>query len=215
MSSYQTALQNESFIHRVDDEPVDVLAHVERTDKQLVDLVLAGDGGAFELIFDRHKRLVAMVANRYFRRPEEVEEIIQISFAKAFSELASFQGKYDRSLSSWLAKITSNACFDALRYQKRKPERLTCDLSEHEIESLLELTADNTRSAEKAVVDSDLTEKLLAGIPAGDRVLLEMLYADEMSVADIAEAFGWSRSNVKIRAWRARSALRKILRRIM
>jgi RNA polymerase sigma-70 factor (ECF subfamily) len=215
MSSYPTALQNESFIHRVDDESVDALARVERTDNQLVDLVLSGDGGAFEQIFDRHKRLVAIVANRYFRRPEEVEEIIQISFAKAYSELGSFQGKYDRSLSSWLAKITANACFDTLRYQKRKPERLNCDLSEHEIESLLELTADHARSSEKAVVDRDLTEKLLAGIPEDDRVLLQMLYAEEMSVADIAEAFGWSRSNVKIRAWRARTAIRKVLRRFM
>jgi len=85
--SYQTALQNETLINRVNDEPAAAHLRAERTDNQLVDLVLAGDGSAFEQIFDRHKRLVAIVANRYFRRPEEVEEIIQISFAKVFTEL--------------------------------------------------------------------------------------------------------------------------------
>ena len=80
---------------------------------------------------------------------------------------------------------------------------------------LLELTADNSLTAEKSLLDRDLTEKLLALIPEDDRILLQMLYSDEMTTADIAEMFGWSRSNVKIRAWRARSAVRKVLRKFL
>ncbi|MFN2501765.1 MAG: RNA polymerase sigma factor, partial [Pyrinomonadaceae bacterium] len=202
MSSYPTALKNETFVHRADDDGVDVSLRVERTDNQLVDLVLAGDSYAFELLFDRHKRLVTIVASRYFRRPEEIEEIIQISFAKAYLDLAKFRGRYDRSLSTWLARITSNACFDALRSQKRKPEKLHCDLAEHEVESLLHISATDGKSAENGVLDRDLTEKLLSNLPIEDRCLLHMLYAEEMSVADIADVLGWSKSNVKIRAWR-------------
>jgi len=215
MSSYRTALQNETLINRVNDGSAAATLRAERTDNQLVDLVLAGDDTAFEQIFDRHKRLVAIVASRYFRRPEEVEEIIQISFAKGFTELGSFRGRYDRSLSSWLSRITSNACLDTLRNQKRKPERLNCDLSDHEAESLLELTAVASSNVENAVLDRDLTEKLLANIPDEDRALLQMMYSEEMSVADIAEALGLSVSNVKVRAWRARATIRKILRRFL
>jgi len=215
MSSYPGALQNENFLQRAEDDLADVSLRADQTDNQLVDRVLAGDGSAFEQIFDRHKKLVAIIAHRYFRRPEEVEEIIQISFAKAFTQLGKFRGNFDRSMSSWLVRITTNACFDTLRSQKRKPERLNCDLSEVEVESLLQLTADTSLAAEKAVLDRDLTEKLLARIPEDDRLLLQMLYADEMSTADIAEAFGWSKSNVKIRAWRARSAVRKVLRKFL
>lgn len=215
MSSYQTALQKENFIHRADEASIDVAVCAERTDKQLVDLVLAGDSNAFEEIFDRHKRLIAIVASRYFRRHEEIEEIIQIAFAKAFTELESFRGKYDRSLSSWLVRISVNTCFDLLRSQKRKPERLTCDLSEAEADALIQLTADTSLSAEKDLLNRDLIDKLLASIPEDDRLLLQMLYSDEMTTADIAETFGWSRSNVKIRAWRARSAVRKVMKRFL
>ena len=215
MSIYQTALQNETLITSVNDGSAAAPLRAERTDNQLVDMVLAGDSLAFEQIFDRHKRLVAIIANRYFRRPEEIEEIIQISFAKAFIELRTFRGRYDRSLSSWLARITSNACLDTLRNQKRKPERLTCDLSDQEVESLLELTAVDSNATERAIQDRDLTEKLLALIPEDERALLQMMYAEEMSVADIAEVFGWSKSNVKVRAWRARAALRKVLRKFL
>lgn len=215
MSSYLTALQNKTLIHPAENESADVSARFERTDNQLVELVLAGDAEAFEQIFDRHKRLVAIIANRYFRRPEEIEEIIQISFTKAFSELGGFRGRHDRSLSSWLARISSNACLDMLRSQARKPERLNCDLSEIEADSLLAFTAVDSADAENIILDRDLMEKLLGGISADDRILLQMLYAEEMSVADIAEVFGWSKSNVKIRAWRARAAVRKVLRKFL
>jgi len=215
MSSYPTALQNETFIHQATGDTSEAAVNAERTDNQLVDLVLAGDGYAFEQLFDRHKRLVAVIARRYFRRPEEVEELIQISFAKAYMELGKFRGRYDRSLSSWLVRITTNACLDTLRSQKRKPERLNCDLSDAEADALLQLTADTSLTAEKTLLDRDLTNKLLAQIPDADRLLLHMLYSDEMSMGDIAEMFGWSRSNVKIRAWRARAAVRKVLRKIL
>ena len=79
MSSYQTALQNENLITRADDEIGDSAVRVARSDQQLVELVLSGDGSAFEQIFDRHKRMVAVVAGRYFRNPEQIEEIIQIN----------------------------------------------------------------------------------------------------------------------------------------
>ncbi len=214
MSSY-IALQKEEILHRVDEAAPETAVSAERTDKQLVDLVLAGDQFAFEEVFDRHKRLVAIIANRYFRRPEEIEEIVQIAFAKAFIDLESFRGKFDRSLSSWLVKITMNACFDQLRSQKRKPERLNCDLSETEEAALLELTADTSLAPEKELVDRDLAEKLLAMIPEDDRLLLHMLYSDEMTTTDIADVLGLSRTNVKVRAWRARSAARKVLKRFL
>ena len=215
MSSYPTVLSNETIIPRADERSAEVPLRVERSDNQLVDLVLAGDATAFEQIFDRHKRLVALIARRYFRRPEEIEEIIQISFAKAFTEMARFRGLHDRSFSSWLVRITSNACFDMIRSHRRKPERLACDLSEQETEALLELSATASDVTENSVVNRDLVEKVLTGMPDEDRVLLRMLYAEEMSVAEIAEALGCSGSNVKVRAWRARNILRKMIRKYL
>jgi RNA polymerase sigma-70 factor, ECF subfamily len=215
MSSFHTAVREEEFLHRADEASAEAGFRVERTDKLLVELVLGGDAFAFEEIFDRHKRLVAVVASRYFRRPEEIEEIVQIAFAKAFTQLESFRGNYDRSLSSWLVKITCNACFDILRTQKRKPERLNCDLSDAEADALLELTADNSLAPEKNLLDRDLADKLLAAVPEDDRLLLHMLYAEEMTTADIADAMGITRANVKVRAWRARTSLKKILKRLL
>jgi len=215
MSSLLTALQNEGLLSLNDDEISSGALHSERTDGQLVDHFLAGDATAFEQIFDRHKRLVAITASRYLRRPDEIEDIVQISFAKAFVELESFRGRHELSLASWLSRIAANACIDTLRNRKRKPAHLSCDLSEGERSALAEIACGKTRSPEKQLIDRDLSEKLLSRLHAEDRALLHMIYVDEMSVAAIADLLGWSKPKVKVRAWRARNALRKVLRRYL
>ena len=215
MSSYPTALQNENLITRADEDIAHGAVRVTRSDAQLVELILAGDEGAFEQVFDRHKRMVGLVAGRYFRRPEQIEEIIQISFAKAFVELIKFRGAHDLSLASWLARITTNASFDALRNNKRRPEHLCCELTEGEMDSLSAFPAAGAPDAEELVLHRDLADKLLGHLPAEDRGLLRMLYAEEMSVVEIAEVTGWSQSKVKIKAWRARNTMRRVLKKFM
>lgn len=82
----------------------------EKPDAQLVELVLSGDETAFADIFDRYKRLVAMIAGRYFQRPEQIEEIIRISFAKVYFELKNFRGHRDNFLlTGWIAKLRPTA----------------------------------------------------------------------------------------------------------
>lgn len=212
MSIYPTALRNENLIHRAEDEAQDAGVLAVRTDAQLVDLILAGDETAFESLFDRHKRLVGSIAARYFRQPEQIEEILQIAFAKAYVELAKFRGVYDLSFPSWLGRITANACLDILRNQKRRPEDLVDNI---EASETLIRDALIHRSDEECVSDRDLADKLLSHLAADDRALLQMLYAEDMSVADAAEQMGWSVSKIKVRAWRAKHSLRRILKRYM
>ena len=216
MSSIREAFQRDGILGYASDEKVTSGAvRAFRTDPQLVELVLAGDETAFEQIFERHKRTVARTAARYFQRPEQIEEIIQISFAKAFVELAKFRGEHQLSMPSWLGRIAANACLDQLRSQKRKPENLQCELSDGEAESLLDLAVAGGQSSEHVLVNRDLSQKLLAHLPEDDRALLHMFYVDELSVAEIAGLLGWSASKVKIRAWRARNSLRKVLKRYL
>jgi RNA polymerase sigma-70 factor, ECF subfamily len=212
MSVYPTVLQKETAIHRAEDEALNAVFRAERTDAQLVGLILAGDQTAFESLFDRHKRLVGSIAARYFRQPEQIEEIIQIAFAKTYVELPRFRGTFDMSFVSWLARITSNACLDVLRTQKRRPEDLLDDLDTSEA---LLCEAVIHRSSEDLLIDRDLAEKLLSHLADDDRALMQMLYVEDMGVAEAARQLGWSASKIKIRAWRAKNSLRRILKRYL
>ncbi len=209
MSTLETVLQNETLVGSVEDESIGTV-RTERTDVQLVEIVLAGDQTAFEQLFDRHKRLVGSIAARYFRRPEQAEEVVQSAFAKVFVELARFRGEHDLSFASWVARITANLCLDLLRSQKRRPEDLADDLTGVDLTQVETRTG---RSSEDKLIDRDLAQKLLAHVPADDRALLQMLYAEEMSMAEVAIHFGWSVPKAKARAWRARHSLRRVLKR--
>lgn len=212
MSIFQTALQNETLIQLAEDERLEKTVRAERTDAQLVEMVLAGDSTAFESLFDRHKKLVASIGARYLRRPEQIEEVVQIAFAKTFVELKRFRGDHDLSFVGWIARITTNSCLDMLRRQRRKPEEFADDLGGFEA---VHADAALDRSSEDLLIDRDLADKLLSHVAADDRALLQMLYAEEMSIADAADQFGWSISKTKVRAWRARHSLRRILKRYM
>src|SRR5215213_6853918 len=182
-------------------------------DARLVGRVLAGDETAFEELFNRHRRRVALIAGRFFRRREQIEEIIQESFTKAYLALPDFSNERETSFASWLARISFNTCYDELRRQKRRPESALSEVTEEESDWLQgRLRAETAGSdVESAAVARDLAQKLLARLSPEDRLLLVMLDVEGMSVGEIAELNGWSASKVKVRAHRARASLRKVL----
>lgn len=197
------------------EESSNLISSTEKSDLQLVELVLTGDEAAFEQIFSRYKKLVATIASRYFQNSEQIEEIIQIIFVKVFFELKNFRGEYDFSMARWIGRITTNACLDTIRSQKRKAENQVAALSDEEVEILLSGATDKFKNAEHLVVERDLAEKLLSYLPKDDRAVLQMFYAEEMTVGEIAAVTGWSNSKIKVRAFRAKNALRKILKKLL
>ena len=208
---YLTAWRSEILVSR--SERIEKSLYAASTDRQLVDLTLTGDESAFECIFERHKRYVAVVAGRYFKCPQEIEEIIQASFIKAYFELRGFRGLHDFSLPSWLGRITATTCLNILRSRTHKVESHFIDLSEPAVEALAADLIE--KNAEELASRRDLLEKLLASLNVEDRMLLQMLYAEEMTITEIAEVFCWTRAKVKVRAFRARHALRRILKRFL
>jgi RNA polymerase sigma-70 factor (ECF subfamily) len=186
-------------------------------DARLVGRVLAGDESAFEELFNRHRRRVALIASRFFRRREQIEEIIQESFTKAYLALADFSNERETSFASWLARISFNTCYDELRRQKRRPESVMSEVSEEEADWLRGQVRAEVAGGdvESAAVARDLAHKLLARLSPEDRLLLVLLDVEGLSVNEIAELNGWSPSKVKVRAHRARAGLRKVLGRFL
>jgi len=185
----------------------------ELSDAALVARVRGGDEAAFEELFNRHRRRVALIAGRFFRQREQIEEIVQESFTKAYFALDSFTGDGELSFASWLARIAFNSSYDELRRFKRRPESNVADLSAEEVGWL-----ENNLSAaeagggiESVAVSRDLAGKLLARLSPEDRLVLELLDVEELSVSEIAKLTSWSASKVKVRAHRARASLRRVL----
>lgn len=195
----------------------DAVAAVETTDAELVSRVREGDETAFEELFNRHRRRVALIAGRFFRQPEQIEEVVQESFTKAFFALSDFSNLEETSFASWLARIAFNSSYDELRRVKRRPENNVGNITEEEAAQLGEQLRDEAAGSdiESTTVARDLAGKLLARLSPEDRLVLVMLDVEGMSVSEIAESTRWSISKVKVRAHRARVRLRGVLQRFL
>jgi RNA polymerase sigma-70 factor, ECF subfamily len=189
----------------------------EASDETLVEAVRDGDDSAFEQIFKRHRRRIARMVGRFFNRPDRVEEILQDVFAKVYFALGDYSSDRGPAFGAWLSRVAINCCYDELRRARRRPEGSISDLASEEIVWLsTRMAAGSTsRDAESGVISRDLANKLLARLSADDRIVLTLLDAEELSVAEIAVVMGWKVSKVKVRAHRARQSLRRVLGEFM
>jgi RNA polymerase sigma-70 factor (ECF subfamily) len=187
----------------------------EPSDVELVARVRAGDEAAFEELFNHHRRRVSLIASRFFRQREQIEEIVQESFTKAYFALKDFSNQQETSFASWIARIAFNACYDELRRMKRRPESTMSNVSEEEATWLKEQARSARADIESTAIARDLAGKLLSRLSPEDRMVLVMLDVEGLSVSEIAESTRWSTSKVKVRAHRARASLRRVLKRFM
>jgi RNA polymerase sigma-70 factor (ECF subfamily) len=203
-------------MYLMDDAKVDlgiVEPDLRATDELLALAARDGDDAAFEQILDRHRRRVARIIGRFFDRPERVEDVLQEVFTKAYFGLVDYSPARGKSFSAWLSRVAINACYDELRRAKRRPEGSIADTTADEAEWLGAQLSTRPRAsdAESTLISRDLANKLLARLCADDRVVLTLLDAEEMTVAEIAGVLGWKISKVKVRAHRARKSLRRVL----
>lgn len=186
----------------------------EATDESLVAAACAGDEAAFEQLFERHRLRAVRTVGRFFNRPEKVEELVQEIFTKVYFALGNYSDERGASFAAWLSRIAINSCYDELRRARRRPESPISSITEDESLWLnARLRDESTASnAESTAISRDLVAKLLARLSPDDRLVLTLLDAEDLPVADIAAAVGWTVSKVKVRAHRARAALRRVLR---
>jgi RNA polymerase sigma-70 factor (ECF subfamily) len=186
----------------------------EITDAEIVKQILAGDESYFNLLFDRYKKLVIHLIGKFFNQRELIEDITQQVFTKTFFSLKDFRGEQEKSLQSWISKLTINVCYDELRRRQRKPENLFTDLSDDEIDYVETIAENISSNSEKQLINKDLAEKLLSSLDAKDRLALTLYHAEEHSVTEVAKMVGWTESNVKTRLMRTRNHLRNLFERI-
>jgi RNA polymerase sigma-70 factor (ECF subfamily) len=173
-------------------------------DRELVRRAQAEDQGAFEELVRRHQQRVAAVAGGILRQREDVEDIAQQVFVKAYFSLKRFDQR--AAFSTWLYKITVNECWDLLRKRKVRPLVYESDLSE---EQARQYGAPEERSAavpdiSDKLVDRQRVEQLLECLDDRDRMMLVLKEVEGFAVEEIAEILDLNANTVKVRLFRAR-----------
>ncbi len=189
----------------------------EPSDQDLVAGALNGDSAAFAELASRHRGRVERICQRFFSDAEQVRDLAQETFIHAYGGLKGYRAEIP--FAAWLRAIATNLCYDELRRRRRRPEELVADFTAAEANWLgLVNTATPEELVEAAQERRDareLAEKLLATLRPEDRLVLTLQNGEDMSVSEIAAIVGWSEAKVKIRAFRARQALRRQAARLV
>ncbi|WP_437634554.1 RNA polymerase sigma factor [Sorangium sp. So ce854] len=161
--------------------------------------VARGDDAAFRQIVDHTRAPMYRLAARLVGDLAEAEDALQEAFVDAYRALR--EGRYDgrSKVETWLYRIVTNACLDALRRRRDTPREAR--------EASTEPRFDGLVSAEARVALREL-DALLAGLPPQDRAALVLVAVEGLPAKEAAAALGCSEGAVEQRLVRARAALR-------
>ena len=176
----------------------------------LVDRARHSDEDAARELIRELYPLVAKIVRAH--RPERTaeEDLCQMIFVKVFQNLHQYSGKVP--ISHWVSRIAVNTCRNAVAAEKARPELRHADLSEEQAAIVQNLATTSEEVApDRRLAARDLVERLLAMLKPVERLIIDMLYLQTCSVAEVQQLTGWTAAKVKITAFRARQKLRKQL----
>jgi RNA polymerase sigma-70 factor (ECF subfamily) len=166
------------------------------------------DEEAARLLLNHLYPLVIKIVRAHLPRRTSEEDLAQAIFMKVFAKIEQFSGKVP--FEHWVSRVAVNTCLNQLQSEKVRPELRWADLSEDEerVIEALSSTGEELHPS-KGLAARELTDRLLASLNPEDRLVISMIHLEERSVEEVRQMTGWSRSLIKVRAFRARQKLKK------
>ena len=179
------------------------------SDQRLVVRAQQGDKRAFDVLVLKYQQRIASVVSRYLRDQDEVADVTQEAFIKAYRALANFRG--DAQFYTWLYRIAINTAKNYLVAKSRRPPDTDKDINDGEFSenSVVLKTEDQP---EALLARDQLQSVILAAVDALQedlRTALMLREFDGLSYEEIAEIMACPVGTVRSRIFRARESIEK------
>lgn len=181
-------------------------------DNEIISSILNGNADDFEIILKRYDAYVFSIVAKHLP-PEMVEEAAHEIFIRIYKSLPTYRA--ESPLKYWISKISVRYCYDFWRERYKSKEMPMASLTEEHskwVETIVSEQSQKTFEREEVLKESrEVLRWALDKLTAEERMVITLLYLEEMPVKEAAEQLGWSTINVKVRAHRSRKKLRKII----
>jgi RNA polymerase sigma-70 factor, ECF subfamily len=175
-------------------------------DEELVRRFLGGDAAAFSTLLERHESRVYGLCLRILGDPDDARDAAQDTFLIVLRKLDRFRG--DAAFTTWLHRVTVNACYDELRKRKRRPILHVAtgegDASPHE-------AGPPVTDPTEGIAGSLDTAAALARVPEDFRIALVLADVQDLPYEEIAHVLDVPIGTVKSRVHRGRIALARAM----
>lgn len=170
----------------------------DATDNDIIALILLGQQKLFVALVERYQHYVYTIVLRYVKDIQQAEEVTQDVFLKAYQALHNFN--HQSKFSTWLYTIARNTCISHLRKNNIVFEEI-----QDNIKGYHSLPSIEQRSEKETV------RKAIKMLPKQEAEVLTLFYLHEQTVEEIEKITGYTKSNVKVKLYRARKNLRSIV----
>jgi len=170
--------------------------------------VQRGDSEAFGPLVERYQQRIFSILFHLVRRRDEVEDLAQEVFFKAFRAIRSYN--FQSSFATWLSRIAVNHCYDYLRKVRASRLSYYSEMTEEgarELERKAESPPSRGLDHGEKVTLRDFVGRLMARAPEDDRLILTLKELEDYSVEEIADLMKLKPSTVKVRLHRARKRM--------
>lgn len=184
----------------------------EEADQQLVERAQQGDRRAFDVLVLKYQHRIYSLVTRFMRDPDDVQDVVQEAFIKAYRALPNFRG--ESAFYTWLYRIAINTAKNHLSARARRPQGVDIDADDAEYIASAAMLRD-LAGPENMLMTEQLRaviERAIAALPEDLRTALTLREFDGLSYEEIAEAMQCPVGTVRSRIFRAREAVdREIL----
>jgi RNA polymerase sigma-70 factor (ECF subfamily) len=185
------------------------LSTTEQTDQQLVERVQRGDKRAFDLLVLKYQHKIVGLVGRYIRDSDEVKDVTQEAFIKAYRALPRFRG--ESAFYTWLYRIAINTAKNYLVSRSRRPPDTDIDVSDGEFQTESAVLRDDD-TPEDSMATDQLEKVIFQSIdelPEELKVAVTLREFEGLSYEEIAEVMDCPVGTVRSRIFRAREAIEK------
>jgi RNA polymerase sigma-70 factor, ECF subfamily len=188
----------------------------EHTDREVIDRILEGDRNLFQQLMDRYGHDIITLVARHVPH-DAVIDVVQEVFIAGFKSLRQFEGK--STFKHWLRRIAVRMCCNYWRRHYQAREVPLTSLDETHTHWVARVIATNSRTSYEEFTRrseaKEILEWALAQLKADERIVLQLVHLDGCPVSEVADMLDWSRAKVKVKRFRSRQKLRKILATIL
>jgi RNA polymerase sigma-70 factor (ECF subfamily) len=189
---------------------MEIRDYAQMDDRALVRLVVEGDSRAFEPLFMRHKDIIYTMLVKRSCNPDDVDDMLQEAFMKAFVNINRYNPDYD--FGAWICTIAKNTFVDFNRSRRSKALNPDNNLP---LDSRHTNTAQATApTPEESIINAQQRaqiERYIATLPEDYRQLFIMRFVEEYTYEEIAETLQMKLGTVKTRIFRVRAMMCKLI----
>ncbi len=176
--------------------PDDELLLVERLKKR--------DAGAFQELIDLHGEALRTLIGRLMAFDPEMEDVLQNTFVQVWRKIPSFRSQ--SSIRTWITRIainqTRNHQRSVRRWLRHFQDRFTLETTEKEHQCATESNQDPRW---------DSIQLAMKKLPYRDREILVLVYLEEKSILEIADAMNEKKNTLEVRLHRAKKLLKQTI----